>query len=84
VTELFLQSVVVQINAWLQFIELYYNNSSNENLSNDSSLNRQFIAPTVYRTDSLSNRQFIERQFIETTVHRTTVYRTTSLSNGQL
>jgi len=40
----------------------------------DNLSNRQFIEPTVYRTNSLSNRQFIEP----------TVYRTNSLSNDSL
>jgi len=31
----------------------------------------QFIEPTIYRTDNLSNRQFIERQIVEPTIYRT-------------
>jgi len=53
----------------------YYDNSSNNYLSNDSSSKRQFIELTVYRTESLSNRQFIEPTVHRTTVHRTTVHR---------
>jgi len=53
--------------------------SSNDNSSNDNLSKRQFIELTVYRTDSSSNRQFIEP-----TVHRTDSLSNDDLSNNSL